>query len=145
MVFTTFVNLIFRHLTTDSKATMGLNASRLLAIDLLKRLHSCGKVVLTEYDCFDNNGNFDDEMFQEYLIQEDGNEELMRKARIAMSYTMVGQSVKRRREALVEAEREFMSAQKKSRVSRPIWYIDRVTGQRRKETPKMSAWWSLYI
>ena len=136
--------LIFHHLITDSKATMGLNASRLLAIDLLKRLHSGGKVVLSENDCFDDNGNFDDEMFQEYLIQEDGNKELMRKARIAMSY-MVGQSVKRKREALAEAEREFMSAHKKSRVSRPIWYTDQVTGQRRKKTPKMSAWWSLYI
>ena len=61
----------------------------------------------------------------------------MRKARIAMSY-MVGQSVKRKREALVEAEREFMSAQKKSRVSRPVWYTDWVTGQRRKKMPKMS-------
>ena len=123
---------------------MGLNASRLLAIDLLKRLHSNGKVVLTENDCFDDNDNFDDEMFQEYLIQEDGNKELMRKARIAMSY-MVGQSVKRKREALAEAEREFMSAHKKSRVSRPTWYTDRVSGQRRKKTPKMSAWWLLYI
>ena len=123
--------LIFHHLITDSKATMGLNALQLLAINLLKPpLHSGGKVVLTECDCFDNNGNLDnDEMFQEYLIQEDGNEELMRKARIAMLY-MVGQSVKKKREALLEVEREFMSAQKKSRVSRPIWYTDRVTGQR---------------
>ena len=94
---------IFHHLITDSKVTMGLNASRLLAIDLLTRLRSGGEVVLTENDCFDDNGNFCDEMFQEYLIQEDGNEELMRKARIAMSY-MVGQSVKRKRDALLEAE-----------------------------------------
>ena len=120
----------FHHHITDSKATMGLNASRLLAIDLLKRLHRGGKVALTETDYFDDNGNFDNEMFEDFLIQEDGNEELMRKARIDMSYA-VGQSVKREREVLLEAEREFMSAQKKSRVSRPIWYTDQVTGQQR--------------
>ena len=86
----------FHHHIIDSKATMGLNASRLLAIDLLKRLHRGGEVALTETDCFDDNGNFNDEMFEEFLIQEDGNEELMRKARIAMSY-MVGQSVKQKK------------------------------------------------
>ena len=64
-VFHNVCRLIFHHLITDSKATMGLNASRLLAIHLLKRLHSGGKVILTENDCFlDDNGNFDDEMFQ---------------------------------------------------------------------------------
>ena len=100
-VFHNVRRLIFHHLITgDSKATIGLNALQLLAINLLKPLHSGGKVVLTECDCFDDNGNLDDEMFQEYhLIQEDGNKELMRKARIAMLY-MVGQSVKQKREAL---------------------------------------------
>ena len=99
-------------LYTVSQATMGLNASRVLAIDLLKRLHRGGEVALTENDCFDENGNFDDEMFQEYLVQEDGDEALMRKARIALSY-MVGQSNKRKREALLESERAFKSAKKK--------------------------------
>ena len=123
---------------------MGLKASRLLAIDLLKGLRCGGGCSLTENDCFDENGEIDEDRYQEYLMQEDGDEELTRKARIVLAY-VDGQTIKRKREVLLEAEREFNSAKKKTRVARPRCFTDPVTGERRKKTPKMSAWWSDYI
>ena len=60
-----FVEAYSTTLYTVSQATMGVKASKLLAIDMLKCL--CGGVVdipLTEDDCFDEHGEIDDEKFE---------------------------------------------------------------------------------
>ncbi|KAI2488755.1 hypothetical protein MHU86_25809 [Fragilaria crotonensis] len=66
-----------------SQVTMGVKASRLIAIDLLKGL-LCGfgvDVPLTENnDCFNENCEIDDEKFDEYLMQEDDDEDREKKA-----------------------------------------------------------------
>ncbi|KAI2509843.1 hypothetical protein MHU86_4554 [Fragilaria crotonensis] len=124
---------------------MGLEASRLLAIDMLKGLCDGGvNVPLTEDDCFDKNGEIDNEKFEEYLMQEDYEDEEKRKLLLALA-NMVGESArKRKRGAMADAQRRIRAA-KKTRVARSRWYTDPVTRVKRKKTPKMSAWWEDFI
>ena len=80
------------HLYTVSEATMGLEALRLLVIDMLMGLSVGGvDVPLTEDDDFDKNGEIDDEKFDEYLMQEDNKEEEKRKLLLALT-NMVGEA-----------------------------------------------------
>lgn len=85
---------------------MGTKASRLVAIDMLKGLCGFGvDVPLTENDCFDENGEIDDEKFDEYLVQEDDDEEGKKKALHAL-VSMIGQRIKRQREVSLESKRQ---------------------------------------
>jgi hypothetical protein len=83
---------------TSEQATMGLlEASRLLAIDMLTGLCACGvNALLTEHDGFEENGEIDDEKLEEYLMQEDNDEEEKRKLLLALS-NMDGESKKKRK------------------------------------------------
>jgi DDE superfamily endonuclease len=124
---------------------MGVKASRLLLIDMVKGMCGGGlDVPLTENDIFDENGEIVDEKFDEYLMQQDDEDEAKKKVCIAL-VSMIGQRMKRKREALLEAKRLGTRPSKKSRIMRPRWYTDPVTGARRPKTPKMSAWWEDYI
>lgn len=125
---------------------MGLNASRLLAIDLLKSMRGGGiEVPMIEDDCFNENGEINDEKLERYQMHIDDDDERMKNFRLVMSY-MVGQSVKRKREVSLEAHAHRIRA-KKTRVglAGARWYTDPVTHVKRKKTPTMSAWWEDYI
>jgi hypothetical protein len=140
-----FVEVNSTTLHTVSEATMGLKASRLLASDMIKGVcGDGGEVPLTESDCFNINGEIDDEMLESYLMQDDDDNKRKTRARIALAY-MVGQRIKRKRVILLESARERNHPRKKTRISRPRWYTDPITRARRKKTPKMSAWWEDYI
>ncbi|KAI2489741.1 hypothetical protein MHU86_24849 [Fragilaria crotonensis] len=90
-----FVKANSTTLRTVSEATMGLKASRLLAIDMVKGLcGDGGEDPLT--DCFNKDGEIDDERLESYLMQDDDDDERKTKARIALAY-MVGQRIKRKR------------------------------------------------
>ena len=55
---------------------MGMKASRLVAIDMLKGLCGFGgDVPLKEDDFFDENGEIDEDKFEDYLLQENDNDE----------------------------------------------------------------------
>ena len=55
---------------------MGVKASRLLLIDMLKGICGGGlDVRLTENDIFDENGEIVDDKFDEYLMQQDDEDE----------------------------------------------------------------------
>ncbi|KAI2492791.1 hypothetical protein MHU86_21751 [Fragilaria crotonensis] len=106
-----FVKANSTTLRTVSEATMGLKASRLLAIDMVKGLcGDGGEDPLTENDCFNKDGEIDDERLESYLMQDDDDDERKTKARIALAY-MVGQRIKRKREVLLESERAKPPAQ----------------------------------
>ena len=65
---------------------MGVKASKLVAIDLLKGLCGFdGDAPLTHSDCFDEKGEIDDARFEEYLMQEDDDDERKTKARLALA------------------------------------------------------------
>ena len=82
---------------TSEQATMGLEASRLLAINMLTGLCTSGvNALLTEHDGFDENCEIDDEKLEEYLMQEDNDEEEKRKLLLALS-NMDGESKKKRK------------------------------------------------
>ncbi|KAI2512320.1 hypothetical protein MHU86_1982 [Fragilaria crotonensis] len=69
-----------------------------------------GEDPLTENDCFNKDGEIDDERLESYLMQDDDDDERKTKARIALAY-MVGQRIKRKREVLLESERAKPPAQ----------------------------------
>ncbi|KAI2499473.1 Plant transposon protein [Fragilaria crotonensis] len=124
---------------------MGVRASRLVTINILKDLcGGGGEVPLTENDCFDENGEIDDEKFDKYLMQESDDEERKKKALLALA-VMVQQTMKKRKRDELESERRRNIPRKKTRIARPRWFIDPITRVRRKKTPKMSAWWEDYI
>jgi hypothetical protein len=133
-------------LHTISEATMGLKASQLLAIDMVKGVcGDGGEVLITESDCFKIDGKIDDETHESYCMQDDNNNKRKtRRAHIALTY-MFGQRIKQKRDILLESERERNRPRKKTRISRPRRYTDPITRARRKKTPKMSAWWEDYI
>ncbi len=124
---------------------MGVEASRLVAIDMLKGL--CGVGVddlLTQDNFFDENGEIVEDKFEEYLMQEDDEDE--RKGKVLLALTnMVQQTIKKRKRDASESERQRNLQTKKTRIARPRWYTDPITRVRRKKTPKMSAWWEDYI
>ena len=118
---------------------MGVKASSLILIDMLTGM--CGgalDVPLTENDIFDENGEIVDDKFDEYLVQQDDEDEAKKKVCLALA-SMVGQRMKRKREDLLEAKRLGTRPSKKTRIMRPRWYADLVTGMRRPKTPKMSV------
>jgi hypothetical protein len=141
-----FVEANSTTLYTVSEATLGLKASPLLAIDKVKSVcGDGGEVPLTESNCFNKNGECDDEMLKRYLMQDDDDNERKTRARIALAY-MVGQKIERKRDVLLESKRERRNRpRKKTRISRLRWYTDPVTRVWRKKMPKMSAWWEDFI
>ena len=145
-VYHNVLRIIFYHSFTVSEATMGVEASKLVAIDMLKGLCGGGdKIPLTEDDCFNENGVIDDEKFEEYLMQEDIADEAKGKLLVALA-NMVGSSErKRKRDTLEDLQRRISAGKKKTRVAHPRYYTDPVTGVRRKKTSKMSVWWEDYI
>ena len=121
---TMFVEVNSTTLHTVSEATMGLKASRLLAIDMIKGVcGDGGEVPLTESDCFNINGEIDDEMLESYLMQDDDDNKRKTRARIALAY-MVGQRIKRKRDILLESarERNRPPTQKKSDFTPEVVY-----------------------
>ena len=73
---------------------MGVKASRLLLIDMLKGMCGGGlDVPLTENDIFDENGEIVDDKFDEYLMQQDDEDEAKKKVCIAL-VSMVEQRMK---------------------------------------------------
>ena len=144
-----YCNSIILHSTpfdTIAEATMGVEASKLLAIDMLDGLHGSGvDVPLTEDDCFNKNGEIDDEKFEEYLMQEDNEDEVKRKLLLALTNMVGAIGRKRKRDAMEDHIQRHMRTGKKTRVARSRWYTDPVTRVKRKKTPKMSVWWEDYI
>jgi hypothetical protein len=70
---------------------MGVKASRLVVIDVLKGLCGGGvDVPLTEDHFFDENGEIDDEKFEDYVMRDDDEDAWKEKLRIALA-NMVGQ------------------------------------------------------
>jgi hypothetical protein len=60
---------------------MGVKASKLIAVDVLKGICGFGvDVPLTENDCFIESGEIDNEKFNKYLMQEDDDEDQKKKA-----------------------------------------------------------------
>ena len=104
------------------QATMGMKASRLVAIDMLKGLCGFGgNVPLMEDDFFDENGEIDEEKFEEYLMQEDDNDEQKKKALLAL-VNMIGQRIKKRKRGDVhESRRRENRPRKKTRIAHPRW------------------------
>jgi hypothetical protein len=128
-----------------SQATMGVKASKLIAIDVLKGICGFGvDIPLTENDCFNESVEIDDEKFDEYLMQEDDDEDQKKKALLALVH-MIRTKMKRQREVSLESKRRESRPSKKTRIACPRWYTDPITRVRRKKTPKMSAWWEDYI
>lgn len=124
---------------------MGVKASRLVVIDVLKGLCGGGvDVPLTEDHFFDENGEIDDEKFEDYVMRDDDEDAWKEKLRIALA-NMVGQRIKKRKRDALESKTRRNGPRKKTRIARPRWYIDPITRIRRKKTPKMSAWWEDYI
>jgi hypothetical protein len=99
---------------TIFEATMGLKALRLFAIDMLKGLCGDGRVdvPLTEDDCFDENGEIDDEIFEEYLMQEDNEDEVKKKLLLALTNMVGSIGRKRKRDALEDFNNESARARK---------------------------------
>ena len=77
---------------------MGMKASRLVAIDMLKGLCGFGgDIPLMEDDFLDENGEIDEEKFEEYLMQEGDNDERKKKVLLAL-VNMIGQRMKKTKE-----------------------------------------------
>ena len=115
---------------------MGMKASRLVVIDMLKGLCDVGgNVPLMEDDFFDENGEIDEDTFEEYLLQEYDNDE--RKTKVLLSLVnMVMQALKKRKRDVLESRRREERPRKKTRIARPRWYTDPVTRVRRKKLRK---------
>ena len=80
---------------------MGVKASRLLLIDMLKGMCGGGlDVPLTEHNIFDENGEILDEKFDEYLMQQDDVDEGKKRVFLALA-SMVGQRMKGKKEDLL--------------------------------------------
>ena len=115
---------------------MGMKASRLVAIDMLKGLCDFGgNVPLMEDDFCYESGEIDEDTFEEYLLQEYDNDE--RKTKVLLSLVnMVMQTLKKRKRDVLESRRREERPRKKTRIARPRWYTDPVTRVRRKKLRK---------
>ena len=95
-----------------SEATMGVEASKLVAIDMLKGLCGGGdEIPLTEDDYLNKNGVIDDEKTEEYLMQEDIEDEVKGKLLIALANMVESSERKRKRDAVEDFQRHRVCAE----------------------------------
>jgi hypothetical protein len=121
---------------------MGLKYSRLLSINLLNTFfESRDEEMITEEDCYNDDGAFDDDKFDENVEKEDVR--VKKKKKVLLSFlNLIERKMKAKMETL---KQQKVIPIKKARKAHPKFFIDPMTQKRRPMSPKLSFWWLKYV
>lgn len=100
---------------------------------------------IDESDCYNVEGSFNLNQYEEYIEREEEEAVFKRNVRFLTLMVQLFEYSRRRRKAKASRRHILKPPVKRARIRHPKFFTDPATGVLRSVTPRVSLWWILYI